>query len=126
MSHPRRHNRTARGPRGTADWKMTAVELFPSYSLSEHLSRGIVTVMEEEGDELISLVAASSPVLQVFCVDKLASFCSWWWWWFLFVCLFVCFSTVEEFEIKSARYFRCTGKHRYEVFAKWNEVFRST
>ena len=41
---------------------------------------------------------------------------------FVFVCLFVCFSTVEEFEIKSARYFRCTGKHRYEVFAKRNEV----
>ena len=41
MSHPRRHNRTARGPHGTADWKMTAVELFPSSSLSEHLSRGI-------------------------------------------------------------------------------------
>ena len=126
MSHPRRHNRTARGPHGTADWKMTAVELFPSSSLSEHLSRGMVTVMEEEEDELISPVAASSPLLQVFCVDKLPSF---------FVvaggggdvfCLFVCFSTVEEFEIKSARYFRCTGKHRYEVFGKTKEVFHST
>ena len=56
---------------------MAAVDLFPSSSLSEHLSLGIVMVMEEEEeeeDEMISLVAPSSPGLQVFYVDKLPSF----------------------------------------------------